>query len=195
MKVLQTGMGSLEGRKNSEIESERFLREVVAWGRRGFKGRRSTSGVLFLCIKGSVDSSIPWTPSASKASANIRKPLSNYDSLTLLHNMGTSAHGPDCQLQIMEDLIDHKNLTRLKVGQSLCWKTAFRPSWWKLGQLFFAQLSEHLDEAWTAILNSFQNVFQSYAVMEFFIQDATLYACDSRALSYVCRCHTTSSCR
>jgi hypothetical protein len=33
--------------------------------------------------------------------------------------MGTSAHGPDCQLQIMEDLIDHKNVTRLKVGQSL----------------------------------------------------------------------------
>lgn len=30
MKDLQTGMGSLEGRKNSEIEGERFLREVVA---------------------------------------------------------------------------------------------------------------------------------------------------------------------
>lgn len=193
MKVLQTGMRSLEGMKNFEIEGERFLREVVVWGRRGFKGRRSTNGVLFLCIKGSVDSSIPWPLSASKASANIRKPLSNYDSLTFFCNMGTSAHGPDCQLQIMQDLIDHKNVTRLKVGQSLSW-TAFKPPWWKLGQLFFAQLSEHLDEAWTAILNSFQNVFQSYAVMEFFIQDATLYACDSRALSW-CRCHTTSSCQ
>lgn len=30
MKDLQTGIGSLEGRKNSEIEGERFLREVVA---------------------------------------------------------------------------------------------------------------------------------------------------------------------
>jgi hypothetical protein len=30
MKDLQTGLGPLEGRKNSEIEGERFLREVVA---------------------------------------------------------------------------------------------------------------------------------------------------------------------
>jgi hypothetical protein len=29
MKVLQTGMRSLEGMKNFEIEGERFLREVV----------------------------------------------------------------------------------------------------------------------------------------------------------------------